>query len=278
MRGARLWKAFGIADKVTLQINSLGSNEARAAYKEKLVSFLQSIEKQLDEDSQRRMTSNPLRVLDSKNPDTQALLKNAPRLIDHLDAESELHFKQVCEHLDALGIQYEVNPALVRGLDYYNRTVFEWVTDLLGAQGTICAGGRYDNLVAQLGAKPTPAVGFAMGIERLVLLIERIRSADDFLPKADVYITALGANTQIAAMHLAEELRDALPELGVVLHCGGGNLKKQMKKADASGANVAIIIGESELEQSLYGLKYLRNEKPQEQFTKAQLLAFLSAT
>lgn len=274
--GARLWKAFGIADKVSLQINSLGSNEARNLYKEKLITFLQSIESQLDDDSQRRLLTNPLRVLDSKNPTTQALLKNAPRLIDHLDPESRTHFEQVCDMLDTLNISYEVNPSLVRGLDYYNRTVFEWVTDLLGAQGTICAGGRYDNLVSQLGAKPTAAVGFAMGIERLVLLIESIRSADEFSPKADVYITALGESTQIHAMQMAESLRDARQDLAVILHCGGGNLKKQMKKADASGAKIAIVIGESEMKDKQYGLKYLRADKPQEQVTKDQILAFLA--
>ncbi|WP_371196140.1 histidine--tRNA ligase [Glaciecola sp. SC05] len=275
MMGARLWKAFGIADKVTLQINSLGSNEARIAYKEKLVLFLQSVESQLDEDSKRRLHSNPLRVLDSKDQNTQTLLKDAPRLIDNLDTQSQLHFEQVCEMLDALGIEYQVNPSLVRGLDYYNRTVFEWVTDLLGAQGTICAGGRYDNLVAQLGGKPTPAVGFAMGIERLVLLIESIQSSDEFSPKADVYITALGDAAQTHAMQVAERLRDALPALALVLHCGGGNMKKQLKKADASGARLAVIIGDAEIENKLYSLKYLRDEMPQSQVSMQQLLALL---
>lgn len=272
MMGARLWKAFGICDKVSLQINSLGSNDARNAYKEKLVTFLQGIESQLDDDSKRRIVSNPLRVLDSKDRNTQALLKDAPRLIDHLDEASKLHFEQVCAMLDALGVNYEVNPSLVRGLDYYNRTVFEWVTDLLGAQGTICAGGRYDNLVAQLGGKSTPAVGFAMGIERLVLLIESIRSTNEFSLKADVYITAFGEQAQISAMQLAETLRDSLPHHTVALHCGGGNMKKQMKKADASGASLAVILGDTEVAQQQYGLKFLREDMPQRTVNLAELL------
>lgn len=275
MMGARLWKAFGIADKVTLQINSLGSNEARNAYKEKLVTFLSSIENVLDDDSKRRLLSNPLRVLDSKDPETQALLKDAPRLIDNLDETSKTHFEQLCSTLDALGINYQVNPSLVRGLDYYNRTVFEWVTDLLGAQGTVCAGGRYDNLVSQLGGKPTPAVGFAMGIERLVLLIESIRASEEFLAKADVYITAPSESAQIPAMQLAEALRDELPELAVVLHCGGGNMKKQMKKADASGAKLAIVFDDNDAHKEQLVIKYLRDEKPQQQLNYEQLVRLL---
>jgi histidyl-tRNA synthetase len=275
MMGARLWKAFGISDKVSLQINSLGSNDARAAYKEKLVTFLRSVETQLDDDSKRRISSNPLRVLDSKDTNTQSVLKHAPRLIDHLDDVSAAHFSQLCTSLDALGIEYQVNPSLVRGLDYYNRTVFEWVTDLLGAQGTICAGGRYDGLVEQLGGKATPAVGFAMGIERLVLLVESIRASDEFSPSADVYVTALGDNSQMAAMQLAENLRNALPELSVQLHCGGGNMKKQLKKADASGAQIAIILGDNEISQQQYGIKYLREDKPDMQLSAAKLIALL---
>ncbi len=273
MMGARLWKAFGIADKVKLQINSLGSAEARSAYKEKLVVFLQSVFEQLDEDSQRRLASNPLRVLDSKDPNTQALLKSAPRLIDHLDEESKLHFEQVCSMLDTLGLEYEVNPSLVRGLDYYNRTVFEWVTDMLGAQGTICAGGRYDNLVAQLGGKATPAVGFAMGLERLVLLIESIRQSDEFLLKADVYISAQSQDLQAQAMQLAEKIRDEIPQLRVQLHCGGINMKKLLKKADASGASFAIIVGDSASDH--YQLNYLREQKPHEELSQAALFEFL---
>nr|WP_136250188.1 histidine--tRNA ligase [Ningiella ruwaisensis] len=277
LMGARLWKAFGIADKVTLQINSLGSNEARAAYKEKLVSFLKSVEDKLDDDSKRRLSSNPLRVLDSKNPDTQSAIKDAPRLLDHLDEASKQHFDILCERLQNLGIAFEVNPSLVRGLDYYNRTVFEWVTDMLGAQGTVCAGGRYDGLVEQLGGKATPAVGFAMGLERLVLLIESISDDAKFEPRADVYITALGDASQCKAMELAETLRSACPGVSIQLHCGAGNMKKQMKKADASGAKVAVIIGESELQNNAFGVKYLREDKPQSSLDKNALIALLNA-
>ncbi|MFC4701894.1 histidine--tRNA ligase [Glaciecola siphonariae] len=276
LMGARLWKAFGIADKVSLQINSLGSNEARAAYKERLVAFLQSVESDLDEDSKRRLHTNPLRVLDTKDPNTQALLKDAPRLIDHLDEASQQHFDGLCASLDALNIAYEVNPSLVRGLDYYNRTVFEWVTDMLGAQGTICAGGRYDSLVAQLGGKATPAVGFAMGLERLVLLIESIRQSDEFLVKADVYVMASGDASVNGAMKIAEQLRDELSHVRVQMHCGGGNMKKQMKKADASGAYIAIIVPDSELNEQTFDVKFLREQSPQQTLSMPELLNLLS--
>lgn len=264
MIGARLWKAFGIADKVTLQINSLGSSEARAAYKEVLVEYLQARYEQLDEDSQRRLSSNPLRVLDSKNPQVQAAIADAPKLIDHLDEDSKAHFSIICERLDALGIQYEVNSNLVRGLDYYNRTVFEWVTDLLGAQGTICAGGRYDGLVSQLGGSETPSVGFAMGIERLVLLIEAINPEVSEQPGADIYVTALGDKAQASVMSICEKLRTALPAHKIQMHCGGGNFKKQMKRADASGASIAILLGDDEIDSGMLSVKYLREAREQE--------------
>jgi histidyl-tRNA synthetase len=276
MMGARLWKAFGISDSVTLQVNSLGSAEARGKYKEKLVTFLEGVYEQLDEDSQRRLSSNPLRVLDSKNQTTQALLKDAPRLIDHLDEDSKAHFEKVCSMLDALNVKYEVNPSLVRGLDYYNRTVFEWVTDMLGAQGTICAGGRYDNLVSQLGGKATPAVGFAMGLERLVLLIESIRQSDEFLPKADVYISAGSDLMQTRAMQLAECLRDALPKLKVQLHCGAVNMKKLMKKADASGASSVVIVNEQTTGEAHFEIRFLREEKASQNLDEESLFALLS--
>ncbi|MBT1452376.1 histidine--tRNA ligase [Glaciecola sp. XM2] len=276
MMGARLWKAFGIQDKVELQINSLGSGEARAAYKEKLIAFLLTVEEQLDEDSKRRLHTNPLRVLDSKNPDTQRAIADAPRLIDHLDEASKIHFDKVCAQLTALGVSFVVNPSLVRGLDYYNRTVFEWVTDMLGAQGTICAGGRYDGLVEQLGGKASPAIGFAMGIERLVLLIEATQDTQLLNTAPDVFITALGEISQTPAMLLAEKVRDAHPSLRVLMHCGGGNMKKQMKKAGGSGAKLAIIIGEAEIEQKMYGVKYLQEDKPQQQFSEVDLIKLLS--
>ena len=273
--GARLWKAFGIQDKVELQINSLGNAQARIDYKAILVSYLDQHIDLLDEDSKRRLSTNPLRVLDSKDEQTQKVVANAPKLIDHLDEESKQHFLLLCERLDALGIQYRVNPALVRGLDYYNRTVFEWVTDMLGAQGTICAGGRYDGLVEQLGAKATPAVGFAMGIERLVLLVEAMQ-IEPISHVADVYITAMGEKAEVCAMLLAESVRNEFSFLKVQLHCGGGNFKKQLKKADASGAQVAVVIGDSEAQDGVYGVKWLRKDAAQMQVSQAELLELLA--
>ncbi len=275
LMGARLWKAFGINDQVTLQINSLGNAQARSAYKDLLVDYLSQHIDKLDEDSKRRLHTNPLRVLDSKDTNTQMIVASAPKLIDHLDDESQQHFSQLCERLDALGIQYQVNPALVRGLDYYNRTVFEWVTNMLGAQGTICAGGRYDGLVEQLGAKATPAVGFAMGIERLVLLVEA-GQAEPLKNNPDVYVTAMGELASQSAMILVESLRDQFSFLKVQLHCGGGNFKKQLKKADASGAQVAIVIGETEATEGVFGIKWLRKDAPQEQMNKQELLELLA--
>ena len=260
---ARLWKVFGISDAVTLEINSLGSNEARARYRDALVAFLSEHKDQLDEDSLRRLESNPLRVLDSKNPQVQALVKDAPVLLDHLDEESKQHFSLLCERLTQAGIEFKVNPKLVRGLDYYNRTVFEWVTDSLGAQGTVCAGGRYDGLVEQLGGKSTPAVGFAMGMERLVLLLTTHETINVDASNADVYITAMGDEAAGFAMQVAESLRDARPNLRVMMHCGGGNFKKQLKRADKTGAQVAILIGTEEMNAKQVGVKPLRNDKEQ---------------
>jgi histidyl-tRNA synthetase len=275
LMGARLWKAFGISDKVELQINSLGNTQARADYRELLVSYLTKHIDVLDEDSKRRLETNPLRVLDSKDRRTQSIVANAPRLIDHLDDESKEHFDKLCERLDALGIQYTVNPSLVRGLDYYNRTVFEWVTDMLGAQGTICAGGRYDGLVEQLGAKATPAVGFAMGIERLVLLVESMQD-EPMVNHADVYVTAMGDDASLVALLLVERLRDQFSFLKVQLHCGGGNFKKQIKKADASGAKIALVIGDNEVQSNTFGVKWLRKDAPQEQVDEEALLEILA--
>lgn len=273
--GARLWKAFGISDKVELQINSLGNTQARTEYKELLIAYLQQHIEHLDEDSKRRLSTNPLRILDSKDTNTQKVVANAPKLIDHLDDESKQHFTQLCERLDTLGIQYTINPSLVRGLDYYNRTVFEWVTTLLGAQGTICAGGRYDGLVEQLGAKATPAVGFAMGIERLVLLVETTL-IEPMVNEADVYVTAMGENAASAAMVLVENIRDQFSFLKVQLHCGGGNFKKQLKKADASGAKIAIVIGEQESQTKVFGVKWLRKDVVQTQASESDLMDILA--
>lgn len=258
---ARLWRELELIDHVELQINSIGSSESRQAFKAALVEFLQPKFELLDEDSQRRLSTNPMRILDSKNVDTQALLIDAPRLSDFLDEESTAHFDRLKALLDAAGIQYQVNPNLVRGLDYYCKTVFEWVTDKLGAQGTVCAGGRYDGLVQQLGGKPNPAVGFAMGIERLCLLLE----ATDNVPASvfdmvDLYIIIAGDDElQNFAVALAEGIRNALPSLRVITHAGGGSFKSQMKKADKSGASCALIIGENEMQSGNLGLKYLRD-------------------
>jgi histidyl-tRNA synthetase len=260
---ARFWKAFGIEKHVKLQVNTLGSNEARAAYRDTLVEFLKAREDQLDEDSRRRLETNPLRVLDSKNPDVQAAIADAPSLIDHLDEESKVHFETLCARLSEAGIAYEVNPRLVRGLDYYNRTVFEWVTDSLGAQGTICAGGRYDGLVEQLGGKATPAVGFAMGIERLVLLITTLSEEAQDDSFADVYVTAMGDDTQSYAIEVAEHLRNRLPDARIMMHCGGGNFKKQLKRADKTGARLALLLGSDEMQSRNVGVKPLRDGQEQ---------------
>ena len=276
MLSARLWKRFGISEHITLEINSLGSNQARADYKAALVDYLKARKESLDEDSLRRLESNPLRVLDSKNPDVQQALADAPSLIDYLDQDSAQHFNQLRERLDAFGIKYRVNPKLVRGLDYYNRTVFEWVTTSLGAQGTVCAGGRYDGLVEQLGGKSSPAVGFAMGIERLVLMLQTLKLTSEVPDSVDVYITALGENAEEFAVKLAEKIRDALPHLRIQNHCGGGNLKKQMKRADKSAASIVLVIGENEMQEAHVQVKYMREEKPQERVSIDTLNMFLS--
>ncbi|MDF2178935.1 histidine--tRNA ligase [Aliiglaciecola sp. CAU 1673] len=275
LMSARLWQRFGMADKVTLEINSLGSSEARARYRDALIEFLTAHQDKLDEDSKRRMTSNPLRVLDSKDSNVQALLADAPDLLDYLDAESKQHFDTLCERLAQLGIQYRVNSRLVRGLDYYNRTVFEWVTDALGAQGTVCAGGRYDGLVEQLGGKATPAVGFAMGMERLVLLLETMGQAEKVPSAVQVYLCLMSDDVTAYGFKLAESLRDQMPGLRLQSHCGGGNLKKQMKRADKSGASVALIIGDEEAAQNKITLKFLRQEQEQRSVPVAELVATL---
>jgi histidyl-tRNA synthetase len=262
MLTARLWQRLGL-QQVSLQLNSLGTSADRAKFRAALVNYLQQHREQLDEDSKRRLESNPLRILDSKSPQTQALLEKAPRLSEYIDAESQAHFEQLCSLLDAARIPYTVNPRLVRGLDYYGRTVFEWVTDQLGAQGTVCAGGRYDVLVEQLGGRATPAVGFAMGIERLIALLEGQHvSLPDKAPH--VYIVAVGEQAQRHGLLLAEQLRDSVPTLRVMTHCGGGSFKSQFKKADRSGAHFALVLGDEELAQGRAGLKALREQTDQE--------------
>jgi histidyl-tRNA synthetase len=255
---ARVWRKLGIADSVELQLNSIGSTEARADFRHALVAYLEQHKDKLDDDSQRRLQSNPLRILDSKNPDTQSLLDDAPCLADFLDEESTTDFTRLRELLDAAGLRYVVNPRLVRGLDYYNKTVFEWVTDRLGAQGTVGAGGRYDGLVEQLGGKATPAVGFAMGMERLVLLLAELGLSRGLSSRADVYVVAAGDEAQRTAVSVVETLRDQLPDCRLVLHAGGGSFKSQMKKADKSGAEVALIWGEDEVAAGTVTVKVLR--------------------
>ncbi|WP_256814381.1 MULTISPECIES: histidine--tRNA ligase [unclassified Serratia (in: enterobacteria)] len=264
---ARWWKALGIADHVKLELNSIGSLEARANYRDALVAFLEQHQDKLDEDCKRRMYSNPLRVLDSKNPEVQALLNDAPRLSEYLDEESKAHFEGLCELLAQAGIPYTINERLVRGLDYYNRTVFEWVTTSLGAQGTVCAGGRYDGLVEQLGGRATPAVGFAMGLERLVLLVQAVNPEFKAPATIDVYVISSGAGTQSTAMQLAERVRDAAPQLKLMTNYGGGNFKKQITRADKWGARVALILGENEVAAEQVVVKDLRSG---EQETLAQ--------
>jgi len=269
---ARLWRILGLTD-IRLEINSLGSAEERLAHRQALITYLEGFKDQLDEDGQRRLYTNPLRVLDTKNPALQEMADNAPRLLDYLGEASLAHFDGVRQRLEDAGIAYRVNPRLVRGLDYYNLTVFEWVTDRLGAQGTVCGGGRYDGLVSLLGGKPTPAVGFAIGVERLLDLWSQVQSAEP-PPECDVYVLHQGEPAARAAMRLAEDLRDA--GLDVVLHCGGGSFKSQMKRADGSGAEYAVILGEDELAEGAASVKALRAEGvAQRRVDMAELPAFL---
>jgi histidyl-tRNA synthetase len=275
----RIWRTLGL-DGLRLEINSLGEGEERAAYRAALVSYLRTRSHDLDEDSLRRLETNPLRVLDSKNPDLRTIIAGAPIILDHLGEASRRHFEHFCTGLDAAGVPYQVNPRLVRGLDYYNRTVFEWITDDLGAQGTVCAGGRYDGLVAQLGGHPTPAVGFAMGMERLVSLMEatqRHRAVTSDLNALDAYLVAVGPAAQGAALALGERLRDGTPGLRLQCHCGGGSFKSQFKKADRSGARYALVLGEGELERGVIGVKPLREEGEQRELAFDQLGPFLVA-
>lgn len=259
----RLWKLLGIDQVITLELNSLGSLVARNNYKQALVDYLSTYKDQLDEDSKRRLFTNPLRILDSKIPTTKVILENAPQLIDYLDEDSLTHFAGLKQRLDALNIPYVINTNLVRGLDYYNKTVFEWTTNELGSQGTVCGGGRYDGLFEQIGGKATCGVGFAMGVERLILLIEKLGKIPTALNQLDVYFVAVGAGTDTAALQLAEQLRDQLPQLNIQVNAGGGNFKNQLKKADNSGARYALILGENELAEKTIICKSLRDDSPQ---------------
>ncbi len=275
MMTARLWRELGIDNHVRLELNSIGSQEDRADYRTALVAFLEQHIDVLDEDCKRRMHTNPLRVLDTKNPDIQAILGDAPRLSEYLGEESKAHFAGLCELLDAAGIEYTVNERLVRGLDYYNRTVFEWITESLGAQGTVCGGGRYDGLVEQLGGKPTPAVGFAMGLERLVLMLETLELTD-VRRSVDVYVVTAGEGTMMAGMKLAEQLREAISGVRVMNHFGGGNFKKQFKRADKVGAVVALVLGENEVADNTVVLKDLVGGE-QETYSQAEVAEKIAA-
>ncbi|EHK9072132.1 histidine--tRNA ligase [Vibrio parahaemolyticus] len=275
MMTARLWRELGIDKHVRLELNSIGSQEDRTDYRTALVAFLEQHIDVLDEDCKRRMHTNPLRVLDTKNPDIQAILGDAPRLSEYLGEESKAHFAGLCELLDAAGIEYTVNERLVRGLDYYNRTVFEWITESLGAQGTVCGGGRYDGLVEQLGGKPTPAVGFAMGLERLVLMLETLELTD-VRRSVDVYVITAGEGTMMAGMKLAEQLREAISGVRVMNHFGGGNFKKQFKRADKVGAVVALVLGENEVADNTVVLKDLVGGE-QETYNQAEVAEKIAA-
>jgi len=270
----RLWQNLGMSEDVTLELNSLGSSEARQQYRDVLVKYFESHQEELDEDSQRRLHTNPLRILDSKNPAMQQLNEKAPKLIDHLDEESKHDFSILCKILDDTGVSYKINPRLVRGLDYYSKTVFEWVTDKLGAQGTVCAGGRFDGLVEQLGGKATPAIGFALGIERLIELLdipENIQRENNL----HVYFVLVGEKASSTGMSLSEEWRNQMPQLKMQVNCGGGSIKSQMKKADKSGADLAFILGEDELEKNVVTIKFLRENKEQEVIALDQVTEYL---
>ena len=274
---ARLWKALGIDQHVSLQLNSIGSLEARANYRSALVAFLENHQDLMSEEEKERLVKNPLRILDTKNQALQDVLDGAPKLLDYLDDESREHFAQLCGLLDAVGIQYEINPKLVRGLDYYNKTVFEWVTSALGAQGTVCGGGRYDGLVEQLGGHATSGVGFAMGLERLVLLVQEVNKSIPVKSAVDIYVVYQGEGTTLAAFQLAEKLRSELPHLSTMLHCSGGNFKKQFRRADKSGATLALVLGESEVQNNQVVVKHLLGAAEQQTIDVANLIEHVKA-
>ena len=274
---ARLLKGLGIDQHVSLQLNSIGSLEARANYRSALVAFLENHQDLMSNEEKERLVKNPLRILDTKNQALQDVLDGAPKLLDYLDDESREHFAQLCGLLDAVGIQYEINPKLVRGLDYYNKTVFEWVTSALGAQGTVCGGGRYDGLVEQLGGHATSGVGFAMGLERLVLLVQEVNKSIPVKSAVDIYVVYQGEGTTLAAFQLAEKLRSELPHLSTMLHCSGGNFKKQFRRADKSGATLALVLGESEVQNNQVVVKHLLGEAEQQTIDVDNLIEYVKA-
>jgi len=271
--GARLWKQLGLTG-IRLELNTLGSNQAREEYKNVLVDYLKQHDELLDEDSKRRLLTNPLRILDSKNPEMKQMLDDAPALVDYLDDESAQQFERIKASLDDIGLEYTLNPRLVRGLDYYCKTVFEWVTDELGAQGTICAGGRYDGLVEQLGGKTTPAIGFALGVERILSLLESQQESQ--ADRIDVYMVLLGETCENRGLLLAEQIREQMPELKMITHCGAGSMKSQMKKADKSGADIALILAQDELDKQQFTVKYLRQKKEQQSVSFNELNSFIA--
>ena len=271
LMNARIWRELGLDGDIRLELNSLGNPDARAKFKEKLAGYLQAYEQDLDEDSQRRLTTNPLRILDSKSSKTQEILQGAPVLSDFMDNDSKQHFEGLRVLLDDNGIAYEVNPNIVRGLDYYNETVFEWITTTLGSQGTVCGGGRYDGLVEQLGGKPSPGIGFAMGLDRLSLMLaEKMES----LKEADIYLVSQGNAARATALRLAESLRDQLSGKKVIVHCGEGKFKSQMKKADASGADLALVLGEDEVAAGTVSIKSLREGGEQSTISQETLARY----
>lgn len=272
---ARLWKMLGIDQHVSLQLNSIGSLEARANYRSALVGFLENHQDLMSDEEKERLVKNPLRILDTKNPELQKVLDDAPKLLDYLDDDSREHFQQLCALLDAVGIAYEINPKLVRGLDYYNKTVFEWVTSALGAQGTVCGGGRYDGLVEQLGGHATPSIGFAMGLERLVLLVQEVNPNVPVKSAVDIYVVYQGEDTTLAAFELAEKLRSALPHLSTMLHCSGGNFKKQFKRADKLDATLALVIGESEVQNNQVVVKHLKGGAEQQTLAVTDVIDYI---
>ncbi len=271
---ARMWQKLGLS-RLKLEVNSLGSPESRQSYRESLVNYFSAVKSRLDEDSIRRLEQNPLRILDSKDPDMQAVIADAPVMLDHLDEESERHFTELKVLLDVAGIAYDVNPRLVRGLDYYNRTVFEWVTDALGSQGAICAGGRYDGLVEKLGGRSTPAIGWAMGVERLVGLFE---VCGGIAPgqSPEIYVVAVGDAALAKGFEIAESLREAIDGIRVELNLGGGSFKSQLKRADKSGAEYAVVLGDDEVAEDRAGLKPLRTDEDQIQVRADQVANELS--
>lgn len=274
LMSATILEKLGVQSYAGLELNSLGTLESRLSYRKQLITYLNDHKDSLDDDSKRRLKTNPLRILDSKNPDLKQIIERAPKLIDHLDAESLHHFETLQHYLKSVGIHFEVNPCLVRGIDYYTKTVFEWVTKELGAQGTICAGGRYDNLVEQLGGKPTPALGFSFGMERTILLMQHAKVDFNHRTKPHAYLISDGENAFITGLKLAHYLRSKVPALRLIIHCGGGSLKSQFKKADKSGADYALIIGDHEIKTRSVSLKFLREDLPQQTLYQDELAEY----